>query len=89
MFGRYEYSSAHPGLATHTHPAEFPELRKRYWGQHMCARGYLCATVGAVDEATMKAYRENQKWDEDDEDSKSPRPPSRKRLSAGTGFRRL
>jgi putative transposase len=45
---------------------EFPELRKRYWGQHMWARGYFCATVGAVDEATIKAYIENQKWDEDD-----------------------
>ena len=34
--------------------AEFPDLRKRYWGQHMWARGYFCATVGAVDEATIK-----------------------------------
>ena len=34
---------------------EFSELRKRYWGQHMWARGYFCATVGAVDEATIKA----------------------------------
>src|ERR1700733_15612644 len=41
--------------------AEFPELRKRYWGQHLWARGYFCATVGAVDEATIKAYIENQK----------------------------
>jgi putative transposase len=47
--------------------AEFPELRKRYWGQHMWARGYFCATVGAVDEATIKAYIESQKWDEDDQ----------------------
>jgi putative transposase len=35
--------------------AEFAELRKRYWGQHIWARGYFCATVGAVDEATIKA----------------------------------
>jgi len=35
--------------------AEFPELRKRYWGQNMWARGYFCATVGAVDEATIQA----------------------------------
>jgi REP element-mobilizing transposase RayT len=27
---------------------EFPELRKRNWGQHLWARGYFCATVGAV-----------------------------------------
>ena len=25
---------------------EFPELRKRYGGQHLWARGYFCATVG-------------------------------------------
>jgi putative transposase len=47
--------------------AEFSELQKQYWGQHMWARGYFCATVGAVDEATIKAYIENQRWDEDDE----------------------
>jgi len=54
--------------------AEFPELRKRYWGQHMWARGYFCATVGAVDEATIKAYIESQKWDEDDQGFKITAP---------------
>ena len=42
---------------------EFPSLRKRYWGQHLWARGYFCATVGAVDEKTIKRYIEEQKWD--------------------------
>ena len=27
----------------------------------------FCATVGAVDEATIKAYIESQQWDEDDQ----------------------
>ena len=54
--------------------AEFPELRKRYWGQHMWACGYFCATVGAVDEATIKAYIESQKWDEDDQGFKITAP---------------
>ena len=31
---------------------EFPELWKRYWGQHLRARGYFCKTVGAVRETT-------------------------------------
>ena len=44
---------------------EFPELRKKYWGQHLWARGYFCATVGAVDEKTIREYIENQKWDEE------------------------
>jgi putative transposase len=43
---------------------EFPHLRKRYWGQHLWARGYFCATV---DEKTIMEHIENQKWDEDDQ----------------------
>ena len=39
---------------------EFPHLRKRYWGQHLWARGYFCATVGAVTEEMIKEYVENQ-----------------------------
>ena len=53
---------------------EFPELRKRYWGQHLWARGYFCATVGAVDEKTIREYIENQKWDEDEEGFKITAP---------------
>src|ERR1051326_7160506 len=32
---------------------EFPHVRQRYGGQHLWARGYFCATVGAVDEETI------------------------------------
>ena len=39
---------------------EFPHLQKRYWGQHLWARGYFCATVGAVTEEMIKDYVENQ-----------------------------
>ena len=53
---------------------EFPELRKRYWGHHLWARGYFCASVGAVDEETIKKYIENQKWDEDDQGFKITAP---------------
>ena len=54
--------------------AEFPELGKQYWGQHLWARGYFCATVGAVDEDTIKHYIETQRWDEDDEGFKITAP---------------
>jgi putative transposase len=53
---------------------EFPELRKRYWGQHLWARGNFCASVGAVDEDTIKKYIENQKWDEEDQGFKITAP---------------
>lgn len=39
---------------------EFPELKRRYWGQHLWAAGYFCATVGSVTEETIKEYIANQ-----------------------------
>ncbi len=51
-----------------------PHLRKRYWGRHLWARGYFCATVGAVDEKTIMEYIENQKWDQDDQGFKITAP---------------
>jgi len=37
---------------------EFPHLKKRYWGRHVWARGYFCATVGAVTQEQIKEYIE-------------------------------
>ncbi len=53
---------------------DFRHLRKRYWGQHLWARGYFCATVGAVDEKTVMHYIESQTWDQDDEGFKITAP---------------
>jgi putative transposase len=35
---------------------EYDSLKQRYWGQHMWARGYFCATVGSVTEEMIKEY---------------------------------
>ena len=48
------------GRSSHLLQDEFPELKKRYWGQHMWARGYFCGTVGQVDEETIRKYVEEQ-----------------------------
>lgn len=53
---------------------EFTELRKRYWGQHLWGRGYFCATVGAVDEKTIREYIEKQKWEDDQDGFKITAP---------------
>ena len=37
---------------------EYPHLRKRFWGQHLWARGYFCATVGAITDEMIKEYIE-------------------------------
>jgi putative transposase len=35
---------------------EFPELRRRYWGQHLWSRGYFCASAGTVTDEMIKEY---------------------------------
>ena len=39
---------------------EFEVLRKRYWGQHLWARGYFAVTVGNVNSEEVQRYIEDQ-----------------------------
>jgi len=39
---------------------EFPSLRKRYWGQHLWARGYFCSSAGVVTDEMIKEYIAHQ-----------------------------
>jgi len=57
------------GRSSHLLQEEFPELKKRYLGQHMWARGYFCGTVGEVDQETIKRYIENQGKQEAEDDN--------------------
>jgi len=45
---------------------EFPELGKRYWGQHLWARGFFAVSTGNVTTEMIENYIKNHK-DEDDE----------------------
>ncbi len=42
---------------------KFPELKKRYWGQHIWARGYF-VTTGGVDDQTIQSYIKKQEEEE-------------------------
>jgi putative transposase len=35
---------------------EFSHLKKRYWGQHLWARGYYCSTAGELTRAEIDEY---------------------------------
>lgn len=48
---------------------EFPHLKKQFWGQHLWAIGYFCATTGQITEDTVKKYIEEQGKHEEDEDA--------------------
>lgn len=43
---------------------EFPELKKRYWGQHFWAVGYFVRTTGNVTDDMIKAYIEHHGQDD-------------------------
>ena len=45
---------------------EYPTLGKRYWGQHLWARGYFCATSGTVTDEMIAAYIEHHEKPPDD-----------------------
>ena len=40
--------------------SEFGHLKKRYWGQHLWARGYFVVTVGNVNSEEVQRYIEQQ-----------------------------
>ena len=39
---------------------EYSQLHKQYWGRHLWARGYFCATTGTVTDEMVKAYIDQQ-----------------------------
>jgi len=47
---------------------EFPQLKKKYWGQHLWARGYFCVSVGNVTKQMIKEYIEHHFEGKEQED---------------------
>ena len=56
------------GKSSHRLLTEYERLRKRYWGQHLWARGYWVATSGNVTDEVWKEYIKNQTPPEPDDD---------------------
>ena len=46
---------------------EFTEIRKKFWGQHLWARGYFAASSGNVTDEVIKAYIEQQDLEKEDD----------------------
>ena len=44
---------------------EYPHLRKKFWGQHMWARGYFCCSSGNVTDEVIKQYIADQQMGTD------------------------
>jgi len=58
------------GKSSHRLLSEFAALRKRYWGQHLWARGYWVASSGNVTDEVWQKYIENQTPEEPDDNFK-------------------
>ena len=51
-------------------------LKKRFWGRHLWARGYFCATVGQMSEEMIKQYLERH-FEPNPNDNFRAEPPAR------------
>jgi putative transposase len=49
------------GMSSRKMMMEFESLRKRYWGQHIWARGYFAVTVENLNDEQVQEYIEGQK----------------------------
>jgi putative transposase len=46
---------------------QYPELRKRYWGQHVWSRGYCVSTIGLDEERILKYVKWQTEKDKENE----------------------
>jgi len=47
---------------------EFPELKKRYWGQHFWSIGFGCWSTGNITDEMVNEYLEHHRKPEEDKD---------------------
>ena len=55
------------GISSGKLQMEFRELKSRYRGKHIRARGYFCATVGSVTDDEIKEYVQNHSETENED----------------------
>jgi REP-associated tyrosine transposase len=60
------------GISSRVLFQEFPHLRKRLWGRHFWARGYLAVSSGTIIDEMIKEYVEEQEGEQIIDDSRFP-----------------
>jgi putative transposase len=51
---------------------EFAHLRKKFWGRHLWARGYLAVSSGTITDEMIREYIEEQEGEQIADDSRFP-----------------
>lgn len=60
------------GISSRVLLQEFSHLRKRFWGRHFWARGYLAVSSGNITDEMVKEYIEEQEGEQIIDDSRFP-----------------
>src|SRR6266699_3106861 len=55
------------GKTAHHLMAEFPHIKKQFWGRHLWARGYFCCSSGNVTDEIIAKYIAEQNIDQDED----------------------
>ncbi|PIE51915.1 IS200/IS605 family transposase [Candidatus Fermentibacteria bacterium] len=58
------------GISSRVLLQEFPHLRKKFWGRHFWARGYLAVSTGNITDELIKAYIDEQEGEPVQDDSR-------------------
>ena len=72
------------GISSRILLQEYPHLRKKFWGKHLWARGYLAVTTGTLTDEMVQKYIAEQEGEPVVDDSRfvidnpSKLPPSRR-----------
>ena len=51
---------------------EYSHLRKKFWGRHLWARGYLAVSSGTITDEMIKQYIDEQEGEQIPDDSRFP-----------------
>ena len=60
------------GISSRVLLQEFPHLKKKFWGRHFWARGYLAVSSGTITDEMIKEYIDEQEGEQIADDSRFP-----------------
>ncbi len=60
------------GISSRVMLQEFPSLRRKFWGKHFWARGYLAVSSGTITDEMIREYIDEQEGEQIVDDSRFP-----------------
>lgn len=60
------------GISSRVLLQEYPVLRKKFWGRHLWARGYLAVSSGTITDEMIRQYIDEQQGEQIADDSRFP-----------------